>query len=330
MQPPADETELIERYLVPLGVTRADVTLGIGDDAALLRVPVGQELVLTTDALVEGVHFLPGSPPESVGHRALAVNLSDLAAMGADPAWMLLSLILPRADPHWLEPFCRGLGRLAVEHNVALVGGNLSRGPLSITVMLAGLVPGGQALRRAGALPGDDLYVSGTLGDAAAGRAPEEQGAAASAQDPAVSEARWLRERFEYPQPRLALGRALRGLAHACIDISDGLIADAGRLARASGCAVRIDASQLPLSPALRAHQPARAAQFALYGGEDYELCFSAAPPQAAAVQALAQQLQVPIQRVGALLPGAGVDVTSLPAGTGAQSGAGGFDHFRA
>ena len=165
----ADESELIERYLRGLGAARADVVLGIGDDAALLRMPPDTELVLTTDALVEGVHFLPGAPARSLGHRSLAVNLSDIAAMGASPAWALLALNLPDADAQWLQPFAAGFGDLARVHGVALVGGNVSRGPLSITVQLAGVAPPGQALRRSGAAGGEGLYVSGTLGDAAAG-----------------------------------------------------------------------------------------------------------------------------------------------------------------
>ncbi len=241
------ETELIERFFRGLGAQREDVVLGIGDDAALLRVPAGAELVLTTDALVEGVHFLPGAAADSLGHRALAVNLSDIAAMGASACWALLSLNLPLADESWLAAFARGFGALARQHAVALVGGNVSRGPLSITVQLAGVVPAGQALRRDGARPGHALYVSGTVGDAAAGLkvVRGELPAPAAAAD-------FLRQRFEYPQPRLALGAALRGLASACIDVSDGLYVDAQRLLRASGCGARIELEALPLSPALR------------------------------------------------------------------------------
>ena len=163
----ASESQLIERYFRDLGARREDTVLGIGDDAALLRVPGGSELVLTTDALVEGVHFFPGAPARALGHRALAVNLSDIAAMGASPSWALLSLNLPAAEDAWLRDFAAGFGALARSHDVALVGGNLSRGALSITVELAGLVPDGQALRRDRALPGDEIYLSGSVGDAA-------------------------------------------------------------------------------------------------------------------------------------------------------------------
>ena len=225
------EADLIQRFFLGLGAERADVRLGIGDDAALLHVPPGEDLVLTTDALVEGVHFLPGAPAHSLGHRALAVNLSDIAAMGATPSWALLSLNLPQAEAAWLAAFAAGFDALARAHGVALVGGNVSRGALSITVQLAGTVPEGQALRRDGGRPGHSLYVSGSVGDAAAGlkvlRGELSVGAGA---------ADYLRRRFEYPQPRSRLGVELRGLASACIDVSDGLYVDARRLLSASGC----------------------------------------------------------------------------------------------
>jgi len=215
------ETELIERYFYGLGAVREDVLLGIGDDAALLRVSSDEELVLTTDALVEGVHFLPDAPPHSLGYRALAVNLSDIAAMGGRPQWALLALNLPAAEEPWLQAFAAGFGELAQAHEVALVGGNISRGPLSITVQLAGTVPHGQALRRDGAREGDALYVSGSVGDAAAGLKHMRGHLAAI---PAAGS--YLRQRFEYPTPRVKLGTALlvyplwaAGLVTACFVI---------------------------------------------------------------------------------------------------------------
>jgi len=340
-----DESELIRRYFAPLGAKRSDVSLGIGDDAALLAVPVGCELVMTTDVLVEGVHFLPGAPARSLGHRALAVNLSDIAAMGASPSWMLLSLILPQAQEGWLAEFCAGLAPLAERHAVALVGGNLSRGPLSITVELAGLVPAGQALRRAGASPGEALYVSGTPGDAAAGRrlahdtgaqAHAAAGQATEGADPPSQDAdrSALVARFEYPTPRVALGAALRGLASACIDVSDGLYIDAGRMLGASGCAARIDTALLPISQPLCAFaaQAGWSAEYTqqlvLSGGEDYELCFCAAPERESALHALAATLGERITRIGAVTAGAGVCLTSSnPASAPLLEGAT-FDHF--
>jgi thiamine-monophosphate kinase len=318
-----DETQLIERYFRTLGAQRADVSLGIGDDAALLRVPVDRELVLTTDALVEGAHFMPGASARSLGHRALAVNLSDIAAMGAAPSWMLLSLVMPEVTDGWLAPFCAGLAALAKDHDVALVGGNLARGPLSITVELAGLVPCGRALRRSGAHPGDALYVSGTLGDAAAGRLGADE-----ASGP-------LLERFEYPTPRVALGQGLLELASACIDVSDGLYVDVRRMLAASNCAGRLDVERLPLSEPLRSAErrlgwPAQhGVRLALTGGEDYELCFCAPPAHERAIFALAASLGERVTCIGDVSEGTGLSVNSSNPELCAALEATGFDHFR-
>jgi thiamine-monophosphate kinase len=318
----SSESELIERYFRDLGAVRSDVALGIGDDAALVQVPAGAQLVLTTDALVEGVHFPPGAPAHSLGHRALGINLSDIAAMGASPSWALLSLTLPAAEEAWLREFARGFGALARAHAVALVGGNLSRGPLAITVQLAGLVPGGEALRRDGAGDGDDLYVSGTVGDAAGGLACLRGQLA-----PGAAPAQYLVQRFEYPTPRVALGIALRGIASACIDVSDGLHADALRLLRASGLGAHIDVASLPLSPALRAAYGRDAWRAALAGGEDYELCFSAPRAHAAALAGAAGATGSAVTRIGTLIRGEGV---ALQSGNSLmQFSASDFDHFR-
>jgi thiamine-monophosphate kinase len=298
------------------------VRLGVGDDAAILSVPAGSELVATTDSLVAGVHFPPDSPPASIGHRALAVNLSDLAAMGARPAWALLALTLPQADEAWLEEFAAGLGALAREHRVALVGGDTTRGPLCVTVALLGLVPEGAALRRSGAGAGDALFVSGSPDDAAAGLALEQQRLSA----PEAARA-YLRERFLRPSPRVALGEALRGFASACIDVSDGLLGDAGKLALASGVAAQLQFEDLPVSEALLATLgETRARELALTGGDDYELCF--AVPQAKLAQLLTQ---LPPQRwgysrIGALQPGSGARVMS--AGTVMEFSHSGYQHF--
>jgi thiamine-monophosphate kinase len=308
------EQELIERYFRHLGAVRTDVVLGIGDDAALLRASSGMELAQTTDSLVADVHFRAGAPPRSLGHRALAVNLSDLAAMGATPAWALLSLTMPAVDEGWLAEFATGFGLLARRHAVALVGGNLSRGPLNITVQLTGMVPSGSALRRSGARVGDEVWVSGTLGDAAAALAGGPEHAA-------------LQARFEYPTPRVALGAALRGVASSCLDLSDGLLADLPRLAGASGCGAVVDIERLPLSPALQAQAPGGAWQYALRGGEDYELCFTAAPGQAARLQQLAVELELPLSRCGVLRSAAGLELRA--GGSVIQFSQSAFDHFK-
>jgi thiamine-monophosphate kinase len=315
------EWQVIERYFRALGAARADVVLGIGDDAALLRVPAGHELVLTTDALIEGAHFFPGAPARSLGHRALAVNLSDIAAMGAIPSWALLSLNMPSADDSWLREFAIGFGALAHHHGVALVGGNLGRGPLSITVQLAGFVPAGQALRRDGAHAGDELYISGTIGDAAQGLIALREASAAPDED-----RRYFQQRFEYPAPRVALGAGLRGIATACIDLSDGPYTDAQRLLQASGCGAELSIESLPLSQPLRRALGEGAWRAALCGGEDYELCFTAPPGTAAQIAGLAERTGQAITRIGALHTTPGI--TLHCANRTMQFSASGFDHF--
>jgi thiamine-monophosphate kinase len=315
-----DETDLIDRYFRGVGPERDDVALGIGDDAAVLRVAPGMELVLTTDALIEGVHFLPGAPATSLGHRALAVNLSDVAAMGAVPSWALLSLNLPAIDEAWLRDFSAGFRALAVQHNVALVGGNLGRGPLSITVELAGLVPDGQALRRDRARPEELLYVSGSVGDAAQGLL----GLTGAATD---DDTRYLRGRLEYPTPRVALGEALRGVASACIDVSDGLYVDAQRLLQASGCGAEVQIAQLPLSEPLRRAAGREAWKTGLRGGEDYELCFCAAARFRDRIEDLARTTGQPLSCIGRVRQESGITVKS--GNTVIQFSTSGWDHFR-
>lgn len=266
-----NELELIDRYFRNCGAVRTDVKLGVGDDAALLHSPPGQQLVAAIDTLVEGRHFPRGSSPASIGHRALAVNLSDLAAMGASPAWALLALTLPEIDEAWLTAFASGFSSLAQTHGVSLVGGDTTAGPLTVTVQILGHVPPGEAMRRSGGSPGDILFVSGSPGDSAAGLALEQEALKATGE--AV---RYLRERFLFPTPRVELGQVLRKFASACIDVSDGLFGDAARLASASGCGMSIFHERLPVSAQLiAAVGEEQARHYALTGGEDYELCFA-------------------------------------------------------
>jgi thiamine-monophosphate kinase len=316
------ETGLIERYFRASGAQRADVSLGIGDDAALLQPAPGCELVATTDTLVAGVHFPHGSPASSVGHRALAVNLSDIAAMGGRPSWALLALTLPEADEGWLAEFAAGLGGLARNHRVALVGGDTARGPLTITVQVLGQVATGTALRRSGARPGDTLFVSGTPGDAAAGLALEQS------RLQAPGEVRdYLRERFLLPTPRVALGERLREYASACIDVSDGLLGDAGKLAHASGLAAQVEYEALPVSAALQAAVgEERARLLALSGGDDYELCFAVSPARLAQLEAELPGAVWGYARIGTLAAGTGTTVTR--AGTVMEFSHSGYQHF--
>lgn len=307
------EFALIDRYFRDRGAQRADVRLGVGDDGALLRLPPGEDLVAVSDTLVDGVHFPSGSDPRSVGHRALAVNLSDIAAMGGTPRWALLSLTLPSVDEAWLEAFAAGFGDLALGHGVALVGGDTTRGPLTIGVQVLGSVPAGQGLRRSGARAGDALFVSGTPGDAAAGLA-SLMGRSEGTDDP--TDAAAFEARFLFPTPRVALGQALLPLASACIDVSDGLVGDLGKLAAASGCAAVLDVDALP-STAPR--------HCVLHGGDDYELLFTVPPARVAAVAALPG-----VTRIGEMRAGEGVSLRESGRETAAASVAGpaGYDHF--
>jgi thiamine-monophosphate kinase len=285
---PLGEFELIDRFFREAGGRRGDVVLGVGDDGAILRPPAGFDLVAVSDTLVEGVHFPIGAPGRSVGHRALAVNLSDIAAMGAAPAWTLLALTLPRADEAWLREFAEGFSLLALEHEVSLVGGDTTRGPLMISVQVLGVVPHGRALRRSGGQAGDLICVSGTPGDAAAGLAllaPEATAGATLRRAHGDTTSREvLRARFEFPTPRLALGRELLEIATACIDVSDGLVGDIGKLAVASGCAAIVELERIPRSAALAtlvregAFEEREALRFVLAGGDDYELAFTVSP----------------------------------------------------
>jgi len=301
------------------------VVLGIGDDAALLRLPAGHDLVACVDTLVAGVHFPPDSEPTAIGWKALAVNLSDLAAMGAMPRWITLALTVPQLQSDWLAGFMRGLQRLARRHAVALVGGDTTRGPLSITIQALGSVPRGTALRRDGARSGDVLFVSGCLGDAAAGLALVQSRLHAAN----LRDARAVRGRLDRPTPRIALGLALRGVASACIDVSDGLAQDLGHVLRASGVGARIDAARLPASPALRRLLPVLAsrAQLALSGGDDYELCFSVPASRVARVAAIAARLRLRLSCIGSVVARRGLQVHDADGARMALSHTG-FDHF--
>jgi len=291
------EFDLIARIRERLA-GRDDVVLGIGDDAALLAPPAGRQLVVAMDTLNADVHFPEGTAPADIGWKALAVNLSDLAAMGAEPAWCTLSLSLPNADAGFVDAFLDGFLALATTHGVALVGGDTTRGPLSICVTAHGFVLPGQALRRDGACVGDDLWVSGTLGDAAAALAQWSAGGDMDAS---------LRARLDRPTPRVGLGAALCGIATACIDVSDGLLADLAHVCRASGVGAELDVDALPASPAFIANVAADARRALQAGcGDDYELCFSAPASRRAAVEAAAAG-HVQVTRIGRIVAGGGV-----------------------
>lgn len=267
------EFSLIEQYFSHLTAERADVALGIGDDCALLQCPQGKELAVSIDTLVEGVHFFADVDPHALGYKALAVNLSDLAAMGADPAWFTLALTLPENDPAWLEGFSSGLATAAKASGIQLVGGDTTRGPLTISIQVHGLVDAGKALRREAARPGDKIYVTGTLGDA--GAALKHRLEAWSPDS--LSESDWttLKQRLEYPTPRNQLAASIRHFASAAIDISDGLLADLSHILKRSQVGARLKTHDLPLSPSLKKLPQQLATELALSSGDDYELCFT-------------------------------------------------------
>lgn len=310
------EFDLIARIRAR-ALQRGDVVLGIGDDAALLQPPQGRQLVVTTDTLNSGVHFPVETSPADIGWKALAVNLSDLAAMGAEPAWCTLSLSLPEAGSAWTDAFLDGFLELAQRHGVALIGGDTTRGPLSISVTAMGFIEPGRALRRDAAQVGDEIWVTGTLGDAAAALA-QLRGHA----DPA------LRSRLDRPTPRVEAGRALTGIARAAVDVSDGLLADLGHICERSGVGAEIELASLPASPALL-HAFDGEQRFSLQatGGDDYELCFTALPLHRDELLRACASVGVAATCIGRIVSGGGVVALDADARAWRPSRQG-YDHF--
>lgn len=318
------EFDLIRQYFTHR--TRHTL-LGVGDDAALIRVRRGHVLAISADMLVEGTHFFAGADPEALGHKTLAVNLSDLAAMGATPRWATLALALPKADARWLAAFSRGFMRLARTHGVDLIGGDTTRGPLNLCVQIMGEVPAHKALQRDGARAGDEVWVSGTLGDAALAVAARGKKIRLTSLQLAAAS-----RRLDLPTPRVMLGLALRGIAHSAIDISDGLLSDLGHLCERSHVAAAIELDALPRSRLMRAVASHAAAQGALLsGGDDYELCFTASPRQHTAVMRVAARARVPVTRIGRIVkaPAGAVGVAVIDGdGMPLRVTQRGFDHF--
>ena len=313
----AAEFDLIDRIRARVR-QRGDVVLGIGDDAALLQVPPGMQLAVTADTLNAGVHFPEATAPADIGWKSLAVNLSDLAAMGATPAWCTLSLSLPEAEGSWVDAFLDGFLELADRHAIALVGGDTTRGPLSISVTAMGLLETGSALRRDGARAGDDLWVTGTLGDAAAALEALLDGRETSA---------FLRKRLDRPTPRVGAGRRLSGLAHSCIDLSDGLLADLDHVCERSGVGAEIELGKLPALINLASLDPGDRVRWQTSGGDDYELCFTASPRnRESSVQAL-DFTDVSATRIGRIVAGQGVKAFDAE-GREWQPVRSGYEHF--
>jgi thiamine-monophosphate kinase len=316
------EFDLIKQFF-KRGVPQPGVVVGIGDDCAVLAPTPATQWLVSSDMLVEGRHFLSTVDPQRLGHKALAVNLSDLAACGATPRAFTLALALPRADPVWLAGFSQGLFALADAHGIALVGGDTTQGPLNICITVIGEAPAGAALLRSGAGVGDDLYVSGQLGDARlalqvfrgtlslAGESFEQ-----------------VRRAMECPQPRVALGQALRGVASSAIDISDGLLGDLGHILQASGVGARLSVDELPRSAVLATLPLALQREFGLAGGDDYELLFTAPPTVRAAVQQAALRSATPLTRIGHIEVAAGLRLVDAQ-GQILPLSFSSFDHFK-
>ncbi|MFD2366959.1 thiamine-phosphate kinase [Pseudoduganella sp. GCM10020061] len=325
------EFDLIKKYFVRARPVRA--ALGIGDDCALLAPSPGMQLAISSDMLVEGRHFLPGADPRKLGHKCLAVNLSDLAAMGAKPVAFTLALALPASDERWLEPFAQGLFELADQYDCELIGGDTTKGPLTINITVFGELAPGHALRRAAARPGDDVWISGTLGDARlalAGYWGEQRLSAADQEAAAV--------RMHEPQPRVALGMALASgegavegatLARAALDISDGLVGDIAHILKASGVGATLDVDALPAGPVLARQPLALRREFTAAGGDDYELCFTAPRAHREAVLEAARRTGTPVTRVGTIDAAPGLRWTDA-AGAPLALALAGFDHFSA
>lgn len=320
------EFDLIDTYFTHRLPQRDDVSVGIGDDGAVTCVPDNSDLVVVTDTMVQGVHFDKDTPARAVGHKIVAVNLSDLAAMGAEPAWISLALTLPDIDHEWLTGFSHGLREICDYYNCQVIGGDTTQGPLAITVTAHGLVPRGKAIRRNGAKPGDWLYVSGTLGDAGLALAARQH-----RQKLNPDYERRLTERLYFPSARVALGQSLRGIASSAIDVSDGLLADIRHILKASHVGARISVDELPLSLALTESLSAeQAIQFALTSGDDYELLFTVPEAQRGlfdTVTAHSPSKPVCIGRITSE-----VDVVQLRLGEDdweLPDGTNGFEHFR-
>jgi len=316
------EFELIARHFTR---PAANAVLGVGDDCALIEVPNGMDLAVSTDTMVSGTHFFPDVDPENLGHKALAVNLSDIAAMGGLPYWAMLALTLPHVDHAWLASFAKGFFDLAQEYNVSLIGGDTTRGStLVLTVTIMGEVPTGAALRRSGATAGHDIWVSGNVGDAAL--------AVAHRYGKIVLNEADYREavmRLYEPTPRVALGQALRGLATAAIDVSDGLLADLTHICRLSGVGAVVNLQDVPVSAIGAKHLHSDEGRNAiLAGGDDYELCFTAHPNSRESIDDLQDVLGVPLTRIGQVKRGKGVSLIDAE-GKVVKIDGRGYDHFK-
>ncbi|CAM3026239.1 thiamine-phosphate kinase [Vibrio rarus] len=320
----AGEFELISKYFANQKLKRNDVALSQGDDCALLLSPAGSQIAVSTDSLVAGTHFLQSADPKWVGHKALASNISDLAAMGAEPAWVSMAISLPKPDEKWLQQFCEGFFPLADAHNLQLIGGDTTRGPLSITLTVHGFIPQGEALLRSGAREGDKILVSGQLGDSHAGLEvilePHKR---------LLAHAATLEARHYCAESRIRLGMMLRGKASSCIDISDGLVSDIQHIMHRSKVGARLALDKLPVSQELIEYclDKETAQQYALKSGEEYELCFTLPQHLLESVQQQAAELGILLTEVGEIIESDTLQL--LRNNQLIEKDVAGFDHFR-
>jgi len=315
------EFELIKQFFTKQILKRSDVITGIGDDAAIVSIPHTHELAISTDTLVADVHFFKNTSPFDMGHKSLAVNLSDLAAMGAKPAWITLALTLDEANSDWLTSFCQGFFNLANLYQVQLIGGDITRGPLSITIQAMGFLPKGQALRRSDAQPNDLIYVTGTLGDAGFGLQILKN-------KQMVSDSDYFLNRLNRPDPRITFAQNLLSFAHAAIDISDGLAADLNHILTASNVGASINVDTIPLSTQLKQALPKNdALSLALTAGDDYELCFTVSHNDREKLEILANQLSCPITQIGIITSGKNLEFFNQH-GLRYQGAQDGYQHF--
>lgn len=306
---PPGEFDLIERFFKTsvdslCASAKSAIALGIGDDCALMKPPANEEIAITSDMLVEGRHFFVGADPELLGRKALAVNLSDLAAMGARPLGFTLAIALPKADPIWLEAFSKGLFAISKEYSCPLIGGDTTAGPLTISITAFGSSPTGEAIRRSGAKAGDDIWVSGTVGDARLALAALRHEITLPTND-----LQQVEHRMHQPTPRVELGIQLRGIASAALDVSDGLLGDLRHILKQSQVDAEIQFNQLPKSSTLLKQDIAIQNQFAACGGDDYELCFTAPSSERKKIELLSQSLNLPLTLIGKILPKRDVEV---------------------
>ncbi len=300
---PTGEFDLIDRFFKAEGQSLSvnayeAIALGIGDDCALLKPQNNQEIAITSDMLVEGRHFFAGSDPKLLGHKALAVNLSDLAAMGAKPIGFTLAIALPKVDETWLEAFSKGLFSLAEQYSCPLIGGDTTAGPLTISITALGIIPPEKAIRRSGAKAGDDIWVSGTVGDARLALAALRHEIPLPNED-----LKRIEERMHQPTPRVQLGLQLRGIATAALDVSDGLLGDLSHILKQSQVDAEIHLDQLPKSVTLQKQDVSIQNQFAACGGDDYEICFTAATNNREQIRAISKSLDLPLTLIGTILP---------------------------